>query len=86
MKLSVPLQIYKLNQTIFNMAKMVMKQNTFKSELFTSLAEINPFETISIDPTVLATTRSQICVWNKADPTGPQYKVIRIGEEVRVLK
>ena len=68
------------------MDKIVMKQESFKSGLFTALAQLDVVGTVSIDPEALSTTRSHVSIWNNSNPDGPNYKVIRIGETVRVLR
>ena len=68
------------------MEKMVMKQDSFKHGLFEALVALNVFGTVAVDPAALNTTRSHISMWNKANPKGPNYKVIRIDGEVRVLR
>lgn len=68
------------------MEKMLMKQRTFKSGLFTALAGLAAFEALPVDPSVLNTTRSLVSTWNKANPGGPTYKVIRTYDTVHVLR
>ena len=68
------------------MVEMIMKRDSFKSGLFEALAALEAFGTLLVDPRALNTTRSHISMWNKANPKGPNYKVIRIGSEVRVLR
>ena len=63
-----------------------MRRDSFKSGLFEALAALEVFGTVLIDPTALNTARSHISMWNKENPKGPNYKVIRIGSEVRVLR
>ena len=68
------------------MVEMIMKRDSFKSGLFEALAALEVFGTVSVDPGALNTTRSHISMWNTANPKGPNYKVIRTGGEVRVLR
>jgi hypothetical protein len=68
------------------MVEMIMKRDSFKSGLFEALATLDVFGTVAVDPAALNTTRSHISMWNNANPKGPNYKVIRIGDEVRVLR
>ena len=68
------------------MVEMIMKRDSFKSGLFEALATLEVFGTVAVDPGALSTTRSHISMWNTANPNGPIYKVIRIGDEVRVLR
>ena len=85
-KLSTSRRIYTLNQTILKMVEIIMKRDSFKSGLFAALADLEVFGTVSVDPGALGTTRSHVCMWNKDNPAGRNYKVIRIGCEVRVLR
>lgn len=68
------------------MIKMIMKQESFKSGLFSALETLDVFGTLSVDPLALNTTRSHISMWNKDNPAGPQYKVLRIDESIKVLR
>lgn len=68
------------------MEQMIMRQESFKHGLLAALAALDTFGTVVIDPAALSTTRSHVSIWNKANPKGPNYKVIRIGDEVRVLR
>lgn len=63
-----------------------MKQESFKSGLFSALETLDVFGTLSVDPLALNTTRSHISMWNKDNPAGPQYKVLRIDESIKVLR
>ena len=63
-----------------------MKRDSFKHGLFAALHMLETFGTVALDPTALNTTRSHVSMWNKANPEGPNYKVLRIGDEVRVLR
>lgn len=65
---------------------MIMKQESFKSGLFSALETLDVFGTLSVDPLALNTTRSHISMWNKDNPAGPQYKVLRIDESIKVLR
>ena len=68
------------------MVEMIMRRDSFKSGLFEALTGLDVFGTVAVDPGALNTTRSHVCMWNKGNPKGPNYKVIRIGKEVRVLR
>jgi hypothetical protein len=68
------------------MVNMIMKRESFKSGLFSALEPLNVFGTLTVDPAALNTTRSHISNWNKDNPAGPQYKVLRIDESVKVLR
>jgi hypothetical protein len=68
------------------MTKMIMKQESFKSGLLSAMEILDVFGTLSVDPSALNTTRSHISMWNKDNPSGPQYKVLRIDDSVRVLR
>ena len=63
-----------------------MRQESFKTGLFAALDTLNVFGTVAVDPGALSTTRSHISLWNKANPKGPNYKVLRIDNEVKVLR
>ena len=65
---------------------MIMKRDSFKAGLFEALSTLTVFATVSVDPLALNTTRSHISVWNKDNPAGPQYKVLRIDDSVKVLR
>lgn len=63
-----------------------MRQESFKTGLLAALATLETFGTVDVDPTALSTTRSHVSLWNKANPDGPNYKVLRIGNDVKVLR
>ena len=68
------------------MMKTIMRQTSFKQELFTALKDLEVFGAVSVDAETLNTTRSHICIWNKNNPEGPNYKVLRIGDHIQVLR